>query len=224
MKSPCPMSRLLRLGRNFAFALIVTACTIDAYDKGEGELSLMRADLVLGFTDSERCVREVETDEGERLTLTTPLRMSWMERPDSVYRMALYYNKVKDHQAETVAFGRVGVVLPHRFREMKTDPVRFESMWIGTNRRFLNASFYLMTGATADDSIRHVVGAAVDTLMRNTDGTSTLHLTLYHDQAGVPEYYSQRTFLSIPLDSLHADSLHLRINTYDGLVSKTFPL
>ena len=113
MKSFRPASRLLRLGRNLAFALIVTACTIDAYDKGEGELSLMRADLVLGFTDSERCVREVETDEGERLTLTAPLRMSWMERPDSAYRMALYYNKVEDHQAETVAFGRVGVVVPH---------------------------------------------------------------------------------------------------------------
>lgn len=203
---------------------LLSACTIDAYDKGEGELSLMRADLVLGFTDSERCVREVETDEGDRLSLTEPIRMSWMERPDSVYRMALYYNKVNNNQAEVVALGRVGVVVPHHFHQTKSDPVRFESLWIGTNRRFLNTSLYLMTGATSDDSIRHVVGAAIDTLMQNTDGTKTLHLTLYHDQAGVPEYYSQRTFLSIPLDSIKADSLHLRINTYEGIVSKTVSL
>ena len=224
MKRPCIKLFIISILPLSILTFFLSACTIDAYDKGEGDLSLMRADLVLGFTDSKRQVQEVETDEGDRLTLTKPLRMSWMERPDSAYRMALYYNKVENHQAEVVAFGPVGVVVPHRFRETKSDPVRFESLWVGTNRRFLNTSLYLMTGATSDDSIRHVVGAAIDTLMQNDDGTSTLHLTFYHDQAGVPEYYSQRTFLSIPLDSVQADSLHLRINTYEGMVSKTVSL
>jgi len=34
----------------------------------------------------------------------------------------------------------------------------------------------------------------------------------------VPEYYSQRTYVSIPLTGVDADSLWLTVNTYDGLV------
>lgn len=52
--------------------------------------------------------------------------------------------------------------------------------------------------------------------MVNADGTTTQHLTLYHDQGGVPEYYSQRTYVSIPLSDIHADFIILTINTYDG--------
>ena len=55
----------------------------------------------------------------------------------------------------------------------------------------------------------------------HADNTKTLYLRLYHDQGGVPEYYSQRAFLSVPLQKLGVDSIHFEVNTYDGIVRKT---
>ena len=58
----------------------------------------------------------------------------------------------------------------------------------------------------------------------NADGTTTSSLLLAHSQEGMPEYYSQRNYVSIALTSLKADSVCLTVNTYEGLVQKTFPL
>ena len=63
-----------------------------------------------------------------------------------------------------------------------------------------------------------------DTLMSHSDGKKTLHLRLYHDQGGMPEYYSQRTYFSIPIQKLGVDSIQFTINTYKGLVTKTLSL
>ena len=61
-------------------------------------------------------------------------------------------------------------------------------------------------------------------LYQNADGTKTLHLTFFHDQAGVPEYYSQRIYLSIPLPPTGVDTIWMDVNTYDGLVEKRLKL
>ena len=99
---------------------------------------------------------------------------------------------------------------------MKTDPVRMESMWIGKSKKYLNMGFYVMTGKADVDSLKHVLGCRRDTLITNIDGTRTLRLTFYHDQGGVPEYYSQRVYLSIPIQGIKADSVWLNVNTYEG--------
>ena len=54
------------------------------------------------------------------------------------------------------------------------------------------------------------------------DSTRAVRLLLYHDQGGVPEYYSQRAFFSIPVKVLVTDTIHLLINTYSGQVERTF--
>ena len=139
----------------------------------------------------------------------------------------MYYKSAGDAHADVLSMSMVAVMRPHKINlaEMKTDPVRFESLWMGQNRRYLNGSVYLMVGnIDADDLPRQVIGAHSDTLMQNADGTRTLHLRLYHDQAGMPEYYSQRTYMSIPLEDVDADSVSLSINTYSGVVKKIFKL
>ena len=73
-----------------------------------------------------------------------------------------------------------------------------------------------MMGTTEADSLKQVLGCRRDALITNVDGTRTLRLTFYHDQGGVPEYYSQRVYLSIPIQGVKADSIWFTVNTYDG--------
>lgn len=198
------------------------SCTTDSYDKGDGEYSLMRADMVELYTNGKGQVVRVVTDENEELTVK-PFTVKWVQRPDTVYRAYLYYN-IGENEVEPISAGSVSTLIPHRIEKPKDDPVRFESMWMSTSRRYLNMAIYLMVGETEKLTHKHVIGMHRDTLITNPDGKRALHLQFYHDQGGMPEYYSQRVFLSIPADSLDADTVSLRINTYNGVIEKRFIL
>lgn len=200
-------------------AAVAASCTQDAYEKGEGELSAMVAEMGDGYTASDKMVTRFVTDDGEQYVVSNPFSSNMMPKADTVYRAIFYY--VKDGEnAEVKGLNKVSVVSLHKIDDVKTDPVRMESVWIGKSKKYLNLSLYLMQGYTTDDDAVHRIGCNRDSLYQNADGTKTLHLTLYHDQAGVPEYYSQRVYLSIPLKAIGADSIWLDVNTYDGLISK----
>lgn len=201
--------------------LLTPSCTTDVYDKGEGELSLMRAELVEAHANGDKLIDWCVTDEGERLVMTQPQKVSGVQTADSIYRVMLYYNKV-EKGADIIAAAIIPTLAPHRIKDMKTDPVRFESMWMSTSRRYLNMGLYLKTGDNGNDKLHHVVGINLDTLIQYPDGKRTAHLAFYHDQGGLPEYYSQRSYISIPTDSIDADSIYLRVHTYQGITEKRF--
>jgi len=202
-------------------SLITSSCTQDAYEKGEGRYSQMVAEMVEAKTSTDGRVVSFVTDNDEQFTVNSPFTSKLMPKADTVYRAIFYYNK-EEQGAEVVGTDRVGVIVPRDVEDMKTDPVKMESVWLAKSRRYLNLSVYLMLGAVDDETTVQKLGCHRDTLIVNADGTKTLCLRLHHDQAGVPQYYSSRTYLSIPLAGVDADSIWLSINTYDGLVSKKF--
>ena len=209
----------------FTFLLfyLFAACTQDAYEKGEGELSQMTAEMGDGYTSSDKQVTRFVTDDGEELTVAKPFTTAIMPKADTIYRAVFYYVR-SGQQADVKGLNNVSVVTPHPIDTLKTDPLRFESIWMGKSKRYINLSLYLMLGATDDVNIKHMLGCHRDTLIQNVDSTRTLRLVLYHDQAGVPEYYSQRVYLSIPTKGMNADSVELAINTYSGIVVKRLKL
>ena len=203
---------------------LFVACTQDAYDKGEGYYSQMVAEMGDGHTASDKRVTHFVTDDDVDHTVTNPFITSLMEKADTIYRAIFYFNTDEQGHAEVIGLDRVGVLRPRAMEAIKTDPVKLESVWLGKSKRYLNLSLYLKTGAVGDDEAMHKVGCCRDTLLLNDDGTRTLHLTLYHDQGGVPEYYSSRAYFSIPLTETDADSIVLRINTYEGMLTKRIML
>ena len=205
------------------FSVLNFSCTQDAYEKGEGELSAMVAEMGDGFTSSDKRVTRFVTDDGISFSVSNPFASNLMPKPDTVYRAIFYY--IKDgEQAEVKGLNKVLVATPRKMEDMKTDPVRFESAWVGKSKQYLNLSIYLMQGYSEDEEAIHKLGFRCDSLYLNADGTKTLHLTLYHDQAGLPEYYSQRIYVSAPLQSFGADSVWLDVNTYKGMVEKRIKL
>jgi hypothetical protein len=212
--------------------LAFSACTIDAYEKGEGEYSLTTAELVEAHVGSDKKVDYVMTDQGERLLMQPSVTAKWIETADTTYRALMYYNIVREGAAEAVSMGRVGVLIPRSLSsregsssagsgevKMKTDPLYLESSWLGKNRRYLNLRLRLLTGSTTDEDAVHTIGLVHDSLASTP---THARLKLYHDQGGQPEYYSVVTYASIPLYMLNADTLTLEVNTYDGMVERTF--
>jgi len=201
-------------------ASFLTGCTTDAYDKGDGEYSLMQAEMADVHVDGSLKADFFVTDDGERLAVTNTFTAGWMKTADSTYRAVAYFNR-SGTGAEVVAMNHVATLRPWAVKDRKTDPVRFESAWMSASGRYLNTAIYVLLGSTDNEKAIQTIGCHRDTLRRNSDGTRTQLLTLLHDQGGVPQYYSQRAYISIALDSIQADSVCLSINTYDGVVRKT---
>lgn len=231
------MKRLLRLLLILLLTppstlLVMSSCTQDNYDKGDGYYSLMRGDFGEAKIGTEKKIVSLTTDDGETLPMTRPYAAKWIQRPDTVYRCMLYYNKVRDNKgqyaAEAISVGEVPCphIIPIAKLDtvMKTDPVKFESAWMSKSGKYLNLSFALMTGAKDDGIATHTVSIVQDTVMTNADGTRTSYLRLFHDQAGVPEYYSTQAYISILTSLIAADSVNIAINTYKGTVTKSFLL
>ena len=220
---------------SFLFPLssfLLTSCTQDAYEKGEGKYSLMRADFVEARANAQKEIDQITTDDGEQLSASKPFTAKLVVTPDSVYRCILYYNKVRAKTGqevfEPISIGEVPcpkvTPLSELDKEMKTDPVKFESAWVSKSGKYLNMSLYLMTGTTEDEKARQTLHVIQDTIMTHPDGTRTSHLRLYHDQAGVPEYYSTQVYVSILTSQIPADSVRLTINTYKTPITKSFSL
>ena len=202
------------------------SCTQDAYEKGEGEYSLLRGDFAEAVVNSNKQVAKIITDDGDEMLVTSPYTAKWIAKADTTYRCMLYYNKVEG-KAEVVSMGQVpcaAIVPLSKFeKELKTDPVKFESTWMSKTGRYLNLSFQVKTGVTDDTAAVQSLAIVSDTLITHSDGKQIRNLILHHDQGNVPEYYSTQVYISIPTNRIDADSVRISINSYDGEVVAKHP-
>lgn len=214
------------------FLLFAVSCTQEVYEKGDGEYSLMRGDFVEAHVNANKQIVSMTTDDGDQLPLSDPYSAKWITKGDTTYRCMLYYNKVEkskgQFEAEVISIGQVpcSIVQPLKEfdKEFRTDPVKFESMWLSKSGKYLNVYLQLKTGVTEDTSAVQQLAFLTDTIMTYANGARTHHLLLHHDQNRVPEYYSTKAYVSIPTSQLTADSVRISINSYSGLVVKTLPL
>lgn len=223
--------KVLPLLFTFHFSLFTTSCTQDTYEKGEGKYSLMRGDFVEAYVNSNRQIVSVTTDDGDQLSLTVPYSAKWIAKGDTVYRCMVYYNKVESSgrsSAEVISLGQVPCPAVKPLRkfdgEFRTDPVKFESIWLSKSGKYLNLYLQLKTGVTDDTTAVQQLAFLTDTVIDNPNGTRTHRLLLHHDQNQVPEYYYTKAYVSIPTPQLDADSVSISLNTYSGLVQKSLLL
>ena len=204
-----------------SFLLPLSSCTQDAYEKGEGEYSLLRGDFAEAVVNSNKQVAKIITDDGDEMLVTSPYTAKWIAKADTTYRCMLYYNKVEG-KGEVVSMGQVpcaAIVPLSKFeKELKTDPVKFESTWMSKTGRYLNLSIQVKSGATDDTTAVQSLAIVSDTLITHSDGKQIRNLILHHDQGNVPEYYSTQVYVSIPTNRIDADSVRISINSYDGEV------
>ncbi len=204
-----------------------SACQSDSYDTGQGPYSLMQADFVEAHTSASGFVYRIETDDGQTFSLAEPQKTVWASVTDTVYRALLYYEKTNDSVVRAVSVSQVPTLYPTALKPdetLLTDPVKFESMWVSANGKYLNLGLYLKNGSTQGDSLHHTVGMIRESETTSADGKRTVNLCFFHDQGGVPEYYSTRYYVSVPCKEIDADSVVVAINTYNGTVERRFSL
>ena len=105
---------------------------------------------------------------------------------------------------------------------LRTDPLGLESAWRSTTGRYINMRLALKAGAKDNGEMgRQTVGVKCDTLRMGSREQFTF--TLLHNQNGVPEYYTQVAFVSIPLDERAQEAdIVVRVNTYGGLLEHRY--
>lgn len=207
--------------------LSLFACEQEVYEKGDNENSYLRADFVEAFVDNDKLIRKVVTDDDVKLTLTNTFTADWIQRADTVYRAVMYYNQLGD-AAEVRVLSHVGTLTLRRDTtdgtKWKTDPLGLETVWISTNRKYLNLGLVLKMGAADEHATPQSVGMMLSRIDTDEKGIRTGHLQLVHSQGDIPEYYSQRVYVSLPLQGLTVDTLYLTMNTYNGVIRKGFLL
>ena len=217
----CRLFSLLSL-----YALL--SCQTDSYDKGQGRYSLMQADLCELSVNGEKQGVSFVTDEGDAYELTRPVSAKWLQTPDTTYRTLLYYNKVADGQAEPMACGTVVTLHPvehWRFKELPQDPIGFESAWLSRTGKYLNVGLLMKTGYVGEAELPHNIGLAQDTVYAHDDGGRTACYRLLHSQNGIPQYYTNRRYVSILLPTAQRpDTVRLTIETFDGATVRTIAL
>lgn len=217
----CVRSRRLWLAGLLAATL--AACTTDTYQSGDGRYSYLRADFGLVHTADSVRADWLLTDGGDSVRFASPVRVGWAAKADTFYRALVYY----DSQARTVFSATPVVVaepLPKKTAgSLPDDPLTIESLWVGGG--FLNIGFALKTGRAEGLDTRQQLGLVLDTVTVSADGHRYVTLLLTHAQNGVPQYYTTRGYMSMPVDKgLRACTVRLSANTYAGRKTYTVEL
>lgn len=144
-----------------------------------------------------------------------------------MYRAIVYYDRSADTKVRARSIVEVPVLAPVAFDRLDsvyTDPLDLESVWVSAGGKYLNMGVYVKVGYDAPADAVHSIGVVVDKVSISRSGKRTAHLRLYHDQGGVPEYFSSKTYLSVRCADLQADSAVLSVNTWNGPVERRISL
>lgn len=193
----------------FCLLFLVTACSKE--EETAKSYEQFTARMVMAVTSAPQRVSKCVTDEGDTLLLTKPAEVSWATVADTAWRAMLYYNAIDEHKAQPIALQRVPVLIPSESTDtIGNDPLEVESVWTSGQRRWLNLRLRVMTATPDQTTAKQLLGATL-----RWEGTMPL-LTLHHRQNGVPQYFSQSVFLSIPLQGVSSTPLMLRVLTAQG--------
>ncbi len=197
------------------------ACTSEAYDSGDTGLSYLSTELADATTNSNGLFAHAVTDGGQRLTLSPPYRAEHITTtPDTTCRVLMYHGRVDGGTTDVKAIQSVlttSIVNRRDDISPKKDPVGKVRAWVSANKKYLNMVVTLKVGQQDGAPTQQSVGLLRDSVTTLADGKRCHWISLIHNQNGMPEYYSQEAYMSVPMSQLGDDAhIRLRAKTYDG--------
>lgn len=169
-------------------------------------------------TDASGAFVCIHTDGGETLPIVNASEvLAEGVTPDTLYRVISRYELV-DGGAKLYSLQAIAApyALPiDAFPDgVKADAVEMQSLWRGGN--YLN--MVLLVKAQKGKHTFHFIE---DSLITSPTGVHSLYLRLYHDAAGDIKAYTQKAYLSVPLQPYSSllspkDTIFLSIPTSNG--------
>ncbi|MBM6992416.1 MAG: NigD-like N-terminal domain-containing protein [Prevotella sp.] len=206
--------------------MLLVGCTTENYESGDGPYSYLRADFTEIHTVASGEMDYAVTDDNDTVMLQPHAQASWATAVDSIYRALLYHNK-SGETSTPVTVTQVPVmnwVPTGRVDTLQCDSLTLESSWISANGKYLNLALVVKTGNADGTDAKQTVGLAQDTSRTTGSAAAALRLVLTHRQNGVPQYYSAKSYVSIPLNTLPENTpIILTVQTYNGKKVVTFP-
>ena len=198
--------------------VLLTAC---------GEEEYVYPDLITEMsclkTNAEGFGVQIITDNGTVWNLKEGNRPDSLTA-DSVYRVVSRFAPVADSEAVAYSFWKVISPLPKpesEYESIHLDPVDIQSIWQSGN--YLNMVLQVMV-----KDKEHELSFIDNGITSNTNGTQTLHLTLFHHRKDDVEGFMQKYYLSVPLWHYEGklnkgDTIVFELYTYkEGMTQRTF--
>lgn len=206
---------------------IFTACTFDSEDAGTENWQKYTTDI-FDLHVQGNIVKSICNDDDVKLELVKEMRVSdELARPDTTYRMVISYYLHDDKSLAISSNEMVAVLSPVKeslAKTTKTDAVKIDNAWMGTNGKYLNVRMGLLTGTdTSDAHSKHVISLVLDDVKTGADGRKIYCVSLRHDQKNIPQYYTVTYYFSIPVSGLaEGDAIEFTVNTFKGEFKKTY--
>ena len=198
--------------------VLLTAC---------GEEEYVYPDLITEMsclkTNAEGFGVQIITDNGTVWNLKEGNRPDSLTA-DSVYRVVSRFAPVADSEAVAYSFWKVISPLPKpesEYESIHLDPVDIQSIWQSGD--YLNMVLQVMV-----KDKEHELSFIDNGITSNTNGTQTLHLTLFHHRKDDVEGFMQKYYLSVPLWHYEGklnkgDTIVFELYTYkEGMTQRTF--
>ena len=198
--------------------VLLTAC---------GEEEYVYPDLITEMsclkTNAEGFGVQIITDNGTVWNLKEGNRPDSLTA-DSVYRVVSRFAPVADSEAVAYSFWKVIPPLPKpesEYESIHLDPVDIQSIWQSGD--YLNMVLQVMV-----KDKEHELSFIDNGITSNTNGTQTLHLTLFHHRKDDVEGFMQKYYLSVPLWHYQGklnkgDTIVFELYTYkEGMTQRTF--
>ena len=220
-----PISGLAGLSIGVAFVLVLamlttfSACETNSYETGDGTNSYLKAHFAEAHTATNATLAFAVTDEGDTLRFPPNTSNKALTKADSVYRVLYYYDQ-RGANVNPRSIVPIPVVTLSDSTNLPTDPVTFEAAWVSKNRKYFNIAFSLKVGRTGEPDRKQRIGVVCDSLVTTPGGDHTLYIHLAHSQNGVPQYYSQRVYISLPLKKIPANTRFVfRVQDYRRMIT-----
>ena len=168
------------------------------------------------YTNTDGKLDYLITDNNLKLSISNTVSADGLV-PDSAYRVICTYQQNEENDKEARLYSISLINAPYAIpaflvEEKKNDPVEVQSIWRGGN--YLNLILLLKA-----QNIPHSFLFLQDSIVSVNERTN-LYISLYHDKEGDLEAYTQKAYLSMPLQPYQrllkeGDTICLSINTYD---------
>lgn len=208
------------------FGTLLAGCQQEPYDTGDTSLSYLNAEMVSVHVRGNEIV-SIINDADNQLPVPPEIKVhESLAHNDTTYRMMMYYVRegneeikiVKSQMAMLMKISEDAAAKPY-----PTDPVIMTSAWMAPNGKHLNLSLGVKTSVQEDKEAAQTMALVTDSVKMTEGGRRRRYVTLSHDQATVPQFYTTTIYLSIPTDQyLEGDEIVFRVNTYEGEYVNTF--